>query len=241
MVLTRVFDMPLRRPAVIPFFYAALLFACGCSADHGDVGVRPDYRAVVTALEPFIHHEMADKKLTGLSIALVDDQDIVWAHGFGFANPRDSTPATAETVYRMGSIAKLFTTVGVMQLAEIRKVDLDARVTRYLPGFAPRNPSGKPIVVRQLLAHRSGLPREPPTGSVFDSSRVPLAKVVQSLSTAQLVYPPGTRTKYSDAGMAAAGYLIERIEREPFEDYAARAIFRPMGLKSTSFRPDATL
>ncbi|MBI4420636.1 MAG: beta-lactamase family protein, partial [Gemmatimonadetes bacterium] len=205
------------------------------------MGAPENYRAVAEALEPFILHEMADKKLSGLSIALVDDQSVVWARGFGFANPDDSTPASAETVYRVGSIAKLFTTVGVLQLAELRRLNLDAPVARYLPDFRPGGAGHRPVTVRQLLTHRSGLAREPPVGSMFDSSRASLEKTAASLFRSELVYRPGTRTKYSNAGMALAGYLIERIQAESFEDYAARAIFRPMGLRSTSFRLDSAL
>ena len=85
----------------------------GLRAAHGTI--RRRQRAT---LDRFIRHEMADKKLPALSIALVDGQNIVWARGFGIANPEDSTPATARTVYRVGSVSKLFTDIGVMQLVE---------------------------------------------------------------------------------------------------------------------------
>src|SRR5215208_6484533 len=101
--------------------------------------------AVASLLSRFIEHEMADKSLPGLSIAIVDDQSIVWARGFGFANPSDSTRATARTVYRVGSVSKLFTDIGVMQLVERNAVTLDAPVTRYLPTFAPQGPAAGSI------------------------------------------------------------------------------------------------
>src|SRR5689334_13701308 len=82
------------------------------------------YTAAVAVLERFIQHEVVKKDLPALSIALVDDQRIVWARGFGFANPKDKTPATAETVYRVGSVSKLFTDIGIMQLVERGVLDL---------------------------------------------------------------------------------------------------------------------
>src|SRR3982751_6676755 len=109
-----------------------------------------DYAAVAETLERFVNREMADKDLPAVSIALVDDQQIVWAKGFGFADPSAKVPATAETVYRVGSVSKLFTDIGVMQLVEQGKLDLDAPVTRYLPTFQPGNTFGKPITLRQL-------------------------------------------------------------------------------------------
>ena len=128
----------------------------------------PRYAAVASTLERFIHHEMADKALPGLSIALVDGQNVVWARGFGIANLRDSTPATARTVYRVGSVSKLFTDIGVMQLVERGTLDLDAPVSRYLPSFRPTGTGAASITLREIISHRSGLVREPTVGHYFD-------------------------------------------------------------------------
>ena len=95
------------------------------------------YKAAVAELEKLIEHEVDDKKLPALSIALVDDQKVVWAAGFGFQDRAKKIPATAETVYRVGSVSKLFTDVAVMQLVEEGKLDLDAPVAKYLPEFKP--------------------------------------------------------------------------------------------------------
>jgi len=154
-----------------------------------------DYGAAVAVLERFIAHEMTDKGIPALSIALVDDQRIVWSQGFGFADPKGKVPATAETIYRVGSVSKLFTDIAVMQLVEQGKIDLDAPVTRYLPDFRPRNPFGKPVTLRQLMSHRSGLVREPPVGNYFDPTEPSLSRTISSLNDTVLVYPPEARTK----------------------------------------------
>src|SRR5438105_14263054 len=123
------------------------------------------YAACVRALDQFITHEMANKQLPGLSIALVDDQTIIWAKGYGYADAANKVPATAETVYRVGSVSKLFTDIGIMQLVERGGLDPDAPVTKYLPEFKPSNPSGKPITLRQLMSHRAGLCASRPSGT----------------------------------------------------------------------------
>src|SRR5262249_24969624 len=87
-----------------------------------------EYEAVAAALEKMIQLEMADKGLPALSIALVDDQKIVWSKGYGFADPAAKKPATAQTVYRVGSVSKLFTDLAVMQLVERGTLDLDAPI-----------------------------------------------------------------------------------------------------------------
>src|SRR5438874_11248210 len=134
------------------------------------------YAPAVRAVERFIEREVADKELPAVSIALVDDQRIIWARGFGWRNPKDKSPATADTVYRVGSVSKLFTDIGIMQLVERGVLDLDAPVSRYLPDFKPANPFGNAITLRQLMAHRSGLVREPPVGHYFDPTNPSLAQ-----------------------------------------------------------------
>jgi CubicO group peptidase (beta-lactamase class C family)/D-alanyl-D-alanine dipeptidase len=205
------------------------------------ISPRSPYAAAAETLERFIAHEMADKELPALSVALVDDQEIVWARGFGFADPQKKVPATAETVYRVGSVSKLFTDIAVMQLAEQGKLDLDAPVTRYLPELRPRNPFGKPVTLRQLMSHRSGLVREPPVGHYFDPDNPSLARTVASLNQTSLVYAPGTRTKYSNAAIAAVGYVLERTQGQPFAKYLKRAVLDPLGLDRSSFEPTPEL
>src|SRR6187401_1644012 len=193
-------------------------------------GTRVDYKSAIEVLERFVAHEMADKDLPAVSIALVDDQQIVWSKGFGFADPVKKTPATAETVYRVGSVSKLFTDIAVMQLVERGKLDLDAPVTRYLPDFKPRNPFGKAITLRQLMSHRSGLVREPPVGNYFETTEPSLAQTIASLNQTALVYAPESHIKYSNAAIATVGYVLEKPQKEPFAKYLKRAVLDPVGL-----------
>ncbi|PYS99778.1 MAG: serine hydrolase [Acidobacteria bacterium] len=202
---------------------------------------RIDYTPAIEALEKFVTHEMADKDLPAVSIALVDDQQIVWSKGFGFADPVKKIPATSETVYRVGSVSKLFTDIAVMQLVEQGKLDLDAPVSRYLPSFHPRNPFGKPITLRQLMSHRSGLVREPPLGNYFETTEPSLARTIESLNQTSLVYAPESRIKYSNAAIAMVGYVLEKTQKEPFAKYLKRAVLDPIGLEHSSFEPTPSL
>jgi CubicO group peptidase (beta-lactamase class C family)/D-alanyl-D-alanine dipeptidase len=176
--------------------------------------------------------------LPGLSIAIVDRQQTVWAQGFGFADPLTKEPATAETVYRIGSVSKLFTDIGVMQLVERGELNLDAPVTNYLPDFQPHNPFGTPITLRQLMSHRSGLLREPPVGNYFETTQPTLTATLHSLNETQLVYAPNTHTKYSNAAIAAVGYVLESHSHQPFAQYLKTSVLDPMGLRHSSFEPE---
>jgi CubicO group peptidase (beta-lactamase class C family) len=151
-------------------------------------GQPPPYGDAIRHLERVIERERVDAGIPGLSVAVVDGDSVVWARGFGHADLARTRLADADTVYRVGSVSKLFTDVAVMQLVEEGKLDLDAPVTRYLPDFRPANPPGKAITLRQLMAHRSGLVREPPVGNYFDPDQPSLEKTVASLNGVPLVY-----------------------------------------------------
>ena len=180
---------------------------------------------------------MKNQSLPAVSISLIDNQQVVWAQGFGMADPAQKTPATADTIYRVGSVSKLFTDTAIMQLVEKGQLDLDAPIANYLPDFHPSNPFGKPITLRELMSHRSGLVREPPLGHYFDSSGATLKSTVESLNQTALVYPPGSHTKYSNAAIAVAGYVLERQSGQPFTDYVRDAVLRPLGMNSSAFTP----
>ncbi|MGH7225211.1 MAG: serine hydrolase domain-containing protein, partial [Gemmataceae bacterium] len=199
------------------------------------------YQAAAERLTKFIEREVRAKKLPALSIALVDDRRIVWARGFGFADPKAKVPATADTIYRVGSVSKLFTDLAVMQLVERGALDLDAPIAKYLPDFKPGNPFDKPITLRQMMAHRSGLVREPPVGNYFDPTGPSLAKMVESLNKTQLVYKPETKTKYSNAAVATVGFVLEETQKQPFARYLWRTLLDPLDMKHSSFEPDPAL
>ncbi|MGH9827285.1 MAG: serine hydrolase domain-containing protein, partial [Blastocatellia bacterium] len=199
------------------------------------------YAAAIDSLESMIRAEMADKQLPALSIALVDDQHIVWAKGFGYQDPDNKIAATAQTVYRVGSVSKLFTDIAVMQLVEQGKLDLNAPVSTYIPEFHPENPFDKPITLRELMSHRSGLVREPPAGHYFDPTEPSLEQTVLSLNRTRLVYQPGTHTKYSNAGVATVGYVLQRVTGHPFAEYVKKAVLEPLGMKDSAFRPEPAL
>lgn len=222
---------------VLLVFGASFLFGASFAQGQDSVPAEPAYGRTAAAVSRFIVHEMADKNIPGLSIALVDDQRIVWARGFGLARVGDSTPASAETVYRVGSVTKLFTALAVMQEVEQGRLDLDAPVSRYLPEFAPVNPWGSIITLRRLLTHRSGLVREPPVGNYFSPEPATLQATVRSLNRTTLVYRADSTgmTKYSNAGVAVAGYVLESTLGAPFERLVDDRLLRPLGMTRSSF------
>ena len=207
----------------------------------GDIAPASKYEALVDVLRPWIAKEVKTKQLPALSIALVDDQKIVWSHGFGFADPRHKTAATADTVYRVGSVSKPFTTLLLMMLVEMGLIDLDVPVQKYLPKLQPNNPYQKPMTLRQMVSHRSGLVRESPVGNYFDDSSPTLAETVRSLNQTTLVYEPETTTSYSNAALATVGYVMEHTQKERFAKLMQARLLEPLGMKNSSFDPGPKL
>jgi serine beta-lactamase-like protein LACTB len=199
------------------------------------------YAAAVEALERWLTEEVAAKKLPALSIALVDDQTVVWSRGFGWQDPQAKTPATGDTLHRIGSVSKPYTTLLLMILVELGLIDLDAPVQDYLPDFHPVNKTGKKITLRQMVSHRSGLVRESPVGNYFDETGPSLAATVKSINETDLVYEPEAKTSYSNAALATVGYVLERSQKEPFAQLIQRRLLDPIGMKDSSFDPSPAL
>ena len=194
-----------------------------------------DYSAAILKLRIAVDKEVSQKQLPAFSLSLVDRDRVVWAQGFGFQDADKKVPATAETVYRVGSVSKLFTDIAVMQLVEKGLLDLDAPIENYLPAFKPNNPFSVPITPRQLMSHRSGLVRESPVGNYFDPSEPSLAETVESLNGTSLVYEPETKTKYSNAAIAVVGSLLESEGKVPHAKRVRETILDPLGMTDSSF------
>ncbi|MCC7475196.1 MAG: serine hydrolase [Pirellulales bacterium] len=194
------------------------------------------YETIAQRISKFVEHELKDKGIPSVAISLVDGNQVVFAQGYGTASPDGTKPATGDSVYRIGSVSKLFTDICVMQLVAAGKLDLDADIRKYLPEFQPRNPFGVPITLRQLMSHKSGIVRESPVGSYFDDTSPTLAATIASVNDTDLVYKPGTHTKYSNVGVSVAGLVVERLVGRPFEEHIRQTLLDPLEMPVSSFR-----
>ncbi len=198
---------------------------------------RIDLTEACNRFEELVARELQRGMLTGVSVAWIDDRQIVYLKGFGLADPKRNVAAGPETVYRAGSISKLFTAVAAMQLAEQGKLDIDRPVTDYAPQFRIVVPfeDAAPITPRLLMGHRAGMIRESPVGGYFDSSEPSLDATVASTADCVLVHRPGTVTKYSNIGASVNGWLIEKITGVPFPEYQRWYVLEPLGMSRSSF------
>ncbi len=212
-------------------------FFSACENRSAHIRASREYREVASKVSDAIHYEMGDKALNAVSIVLVEDMEILWARGFGVEDLNKSTKADANTVYRVGSVSKLFTDIGIMQLVEKGEVDLDAPITDYLPEFRPRSRFKRKITLRQLMSHRSGLLREPLVGNYFDDDEPTLEATVKSIIDSDVIYAPESKIKYSNGAIATVGYVLEKLKGEPFASYLRKNVLLPMGLTHSAFEP----
>lgn len=185
-----------------------------------------DYSTVIPKLETIIREEMREWEIGGVAVALIDDQQIVHAAGFGEAK-RDS-------IFRVGSVSKLFNAVAVMQQVEAGKLDLDAPLP---PEVLPLNPyPGAPkVTLRQMLSHRSGLQRESTVGGYFDFDQPGLAATVASVRPCVLATKPEEKTRYSNIAPSIAGYMVERAAARNYEQYQKEHLLGPLKMTSSGW------
>ncbi len=228
-------------------FFSILAFvlgACATPPQKPDQITRGDYSSTESYISQLIEMKMKDRDITGLSIALVDDQKVVWAQGFGYADVANKIPASAETVYRLGSISKVFTAMAIMQLAEKHELDIDQPLKTYLPEFSVRSrflDSG-PITPRNLMTHHSGLPANYAAG-MWTMNPYSFTAVLPAIKGEYVAYPPNTVFAYSNLGVTLLGNVIERVSRDNYADYMNDHLLQPMGMRHSSFtaKPDVAL
>ena len=163
----------------------------GCTSTPKKPATIPagNYSYMKEYLSWMIPRQMAANHVTGVSIAVVDDQEVVWAEGFGFADKSGNVPAMPETLYEVGSISKLFTVTAAMQLVEQGKVELDQPLSRYLPGFAIKTRYKNSVITpRTIMTHHSGIPSGRAHGMWTRNPRA-FTELVDLLKSEYAAYP----------------------------------------------------
>jgi CubicO group peptidase (beta-lactamase class C family) len=204
---------------------------------------HPEVDARLQVLDLWITERVKTLEQPGVSVAIVYDGELLWSRGYGFADLERRINATPSTVYRIGSISKIFTTIAVLQLQEAGKLRVSDAVHDHLPWFEPKNPfpEASPITIRHLLTHTSGLPFDAP-GVVWNDYTLPEREdVVASLPETEIVFPPGTATYYSNFGFWIAGEVASAVSGEPIATYVDKHVLQPLGMTDTALAPSSDM
>lgn len=217
------------------------VFLASCAIGGSALGqtLREDPR-VASALElagTWLEAQRAYERIPGISAAIVHDQEILWEGGFGRADVAGGRPASANTIYSICSISKLFTSIAVMRQRDAGKLRLEDPVGRHLPWFHLKKTEGEgDVTIEGLLTHASGLPRESdyPYWSAPDFLFPTREQIIEKIGSQEALYSPETYFQYSNLGLTLAGEVVAATSGVSSEAYARDQILRPLGLTSTT-------
>lgn len=205
---------------------AASIQATPASAD-------PDFAAI----DKFIETEMQAQRIPGLAVGIVHGDQIVHLKGFGIADP-SGRAVTPQTPFLIFSSTKSFTALGIMQLVEAGKIELDAPVQRYLPWFRVANEDASArITVRHLLNHTSGLPETADVDvgllTSTDTSASAMEQRVRGLTGVSLDRPVGATFAYVNANYVTLGLIVQAVSGQTYETYIQDHVFAPLDMRQS--------
>jgi CubicO group peptidase (beta-lactamase class C family) len=190
---------------------------------------KADFEVFLDALIP---SQLRNRNIAGAVVSVVKDGQVLFQKGYGYADLEGKKPVLPDkTLFRPGSISKLFTATAVMQLVEQGKLDLDRDVNDYLDFPIPKT-YPEPVTLRQLLTHTGGF--EETLKNLFvahESDLKPLRAYLVNEMPGR-IFPPGKIPSYSNYGFTLAGYIVERVSGEKFERYVDNHILKPLGMNN---------
>ena len=217
---------------------AALLLAAVSSLS----AQRPDRGAILARVDSVVQAEMAAAKVPAMSVAVQQKGEVILAKGYGLANVELSVPATAETVYRIGSITKQFTSSIIMQLVEAGKISLDDPITKFIPDYPTQ---GNTVTVHHLLTHLSGIKSYTSLGPKFwtEMSRQDLSDsaMLASFKDLPFDFAPGAKYQYNNSAYYLLGVIIGKVTGVPYPKYINEKLAPPLGLRNTSYCDESTI
>lgn len=213
-----------RRVATIVLLLLGFALACGREPSGHSLPER------IQVARVYLRDVWTRSGAPGLAVAVAIDGDVVWSEGFGFADVEHHVPATAQTVFRVGSVSKVFTAAAVANLAQQGKLDMDAPVQQYVPEFPDK---GHTVTIRQLASHLSGV-RHYRWDEVRPTRR--FEDVIEALNFFKddsLEFAPGSRFSYSSYGWVLVSAAVQRAAGEPFLEYMRTEVFDALGMRNT--------
>ena len=210
------------------------------SADAAVDSVPPATHALDAAdlgawLDGRVPYSLKSGDIAGAVVLVVKDGKVLLQKGYGTSDVATRAPMDPETtLVRPGSTSKLFTWTAVMQQVALGKIDLDRNVNDYLD-FKIEEKFGKPITMRDLMNHRAGFEEGLKELLAYDLKKAPTTERYLKDHPRPMLFAPGAVPGYSNYGASLAGYIVERVSGEPFDDYVAKHIFQPLGMRHSTF------
>lgn len=214
-----------------------LIFTFISTASNSD----KEYQNAIEKSRKFLNKAMKKTGNIGMSVAIVDNNKIVYSEGFGYADKENDKKVTDSTTFRTGSVTKLFTATAIMQLVEQELIALDSPIVNYLPEFEIKSRfSPQKITVRDLLTHQSGIPSDIYNGWLVgqvqpSDTNTTYRKAIEILSNEYLANPRRTITSYCNIGFSLLGNIIEKVSNQSYIDYLQKNIFAKLNMNHSGF------
>lgn len=195
-----------------------------------------DSLELVAFMDGLISATMDDHRAAGAMVSIIQDGELLFQRGYGYANIADSVKVDPEkTLFRIGSISKLFTWIAVLQQVEAGNLDLDRDVNDYLETIKVPDTYEEPVTLRSLLSHTPGFEDVLLKLFMREEDEIPSLQEILKEQMPRRVNPPLEIAAYSNHGSGLAQYLVEKVTGLPFETYADRHIFDPLGMEGSTF------
>ncbi|HEY2808262.1 MAG TPA: serine hydrolase domain-containing protein [Steroidobacteraceae bacterium] len=187
-------------------------------------------------LDGYLPYALKTGDIPGAVVVVVKDGQVLSERGYGFSDVEKRTPVDPQmTLFRPGSVSKLLTWTAVMQQVEAGKIDLDADINKYLDFKVP-GLGGKPITMRNLMQHTAGFEEQAKGIIAEEPSTLPPYDALLKVWVPTRIFAPGSTPAYSNYGASLAGYIVQRVSGERFDDYIDKHILEPLDMKHSSFR-----
>ncbi len=224
-----------RARILLPLVCRLLLVVALLSGSHA-LAQKTNRGEWIASIDAIAQQALKDGPIAGLSVAVAKGSDIILAKGYGYADLENDVPASAQTVYRIGSITKQFTAVAIMQLVEQGKLSLNDELTKFLPDYPTQ---GHRITAHQLLNHTSGIRSYTDLGPKLFQEQFRLdmsnEQVIDLFKDEPFDFSPGAGYNYNNSGYYLAGVIIEKITGQTYADYVEEHIFNPLGMQASSY------
>ncbi|MCL6602183.1 MAG: serine hydrolase [Paenibacillus sp.] len=192
-----------------------------------------------TFLDRFFSGNAVKNHADAIAVSVVKDGSVLAEKGYGVTDRVTKKGVdTKNTTFRVGSVSKVFTVIGLMQLVDQGKVSLSDNIEKYLGGYKLNNPFNKPVTVEMLLTHSTGFEVRDPTEAniLFDTTQKPVTLKESIFSNfPPVVREPGTSYMYDNFASELVGYIVQEVSGEPFNDYMIKHVFAPLGMTSSGF------
>jgi len=221
-----------------------LMLACSCIPSLAQSSNAELTAEQLSAIDKFVNSEMTRRQIPGVALGVYSRGKILLARGYGMSNVELSVAVKPETVFQSGSVGKQFASAAIMMLVQEGKINLDDSIVQYFPN-AP--PSWKPILIKNLLSHTSGLAeyestdRTGPSGPFYLRLDFTEEQLVEKIEALPIDFKVGDQWDYRNTNYMLLGVIIHKVTGKFYADFLQERIFKPLGMTSTRLISEADI